>query len=210
MPQESRPSTSGDDPPPPGAAQGLVARAGFVVYEGGRSVFDESVLVYIAHHQRSWPNAEVVDHVGRPLGAVRRRQNHGLLRTTPLFRITDPAGGKLFDVVAKNRLLSRRYVVTGVAAVDVLVPGTNHHRGRGTRRLDRWQAHRRPRPAVHRARQRQQGRGGHTALPQGQQVGPRLRLRDVDRSRSAGEFRRASVAAPVALEQARHAEQSAS
>ena len=210
MPPESRPSTPGDDPPPPGAAQGLVARAGFVVYEGGRSVFDESVLVYIAHHQRSWPNAEVVDHVGRPLGAVRRRQTHGLLRTTPLFRVTDPAGGKLFDIVAKNRLLSRRYVVTGVAAVTFRFPEQTITAGEEpVGSIDG--------KLIGASDQR------FTVLDNGNKAVAVIQrysrgnrwVRDYDYVTSIdpvlrGELRRAIIAAPVALEQARHAEQSAS
>jgi hypothetical protein len=69
------PASGGPQPPPPGLAQRLVAKAGAVVYEGGNSMFDESVLVYIPSVPRksfqppkNLLELNIVDHVGRRLG----------------------------------------------------------------------------------------------------------------------------------------------
>lgn len=71
------PHPIGNPPPPPGKAERLVAQSGFVVYEGGSSLFDESVLVYVARTRDLWPEFDIYDHVGRPLGYSRNVPDSG-------------------------------------------------------------------------------------------------------------------------------------
>lgn len=107
------PSSSGA-PPPPGKAQQLVARSGFVLYEGGNSVFDESVLVYMAKTKKQWPDADITDHVGRPLGAVRIQVRRSLQPVGPTA-IFDPGGARILHVTRRTSFFNHSYDVTGVS-----------------------------------------------------------------------------------------------
>lgn len=93
-----------------------------MVYESGRSVFDESVLVYLVRSRRYWADFDVVDHVGRPLAGTRldgRSKLFSRLRTTVLL---DPAGGAVFEVVPAQTHLGSPFRVRGVtdARLDVM------------------------------------------------------------------------------------------
>ncbi len=105
----------GPGPPPPNLAQQLVARSGFVLYEGGRSVFDESVLVYQAKHKSSWPNCDITDHVGRTLGLIRRQGRGGFAKQGPAA-VFDPGGAELLRVAQGTKRFNFVFDVTGVAS----------------------------------------------------------------------------------------------
>ncbi|MGI9598624.1 MAG: hypothetical protein ACR2QK_20835, partial [Acidimicrobiales bacterium] len=70
-----------------------MAKSGFVVYEGGRSIFDESVLVYLSRPKNQWPDFDIVDHLGRALGASRRQ----VPRTSPLGGFVTRSRSAVFD-----------------------------------------------------------------------------------------------------------------
>ena len=82
----------------------MVARSGFVVYEGGNSIFDESVLVFLARPRGALPGFDIFDHVGRPLGQASSSQRNPLFELdaetvyydtdmNELLRVTATIGG---------------------------------------------------------------------------------------------------------------------
>jgi hypothetical protein len=109
------PSSGGAPPPPPGKAQQLVARSGFVLYEGGNSVFDESVLVYMAKpSKKMWPDADITDHVGKPLGAVRMQTRRSFQSAGPTT-VFDHGGTRILHILRKTSFFNYSYEVTGVS-----------------------------------------------------------------------------------------------
>ncbi len=107
--------TTGGPIPPPGRAQHLVASSGFVVYEAGRSIFDESVLVYLARSRWDLGDFDVVDHVGRPLGASRSEEARQFLTPSRATVLIDPGGSELLRVVAERGWMKFVFAVGGVA-----------------------------------------------------------------------------------------------
>lgn len=91
-----------------------MARSGFVLYEGGRSVFDESVLVYLAKHKTRWPDCDITDHVGRQLGAVRLQHRARWAGRGPAS-VFDAGGSRLLHVMPRPSLFSFLFDVSGVA-----------------------------------------------------------------------------------------------
>ncbi len=114
MPPPPEPAHRGPNPPPPNKAQQLVARSGFVLYEGGRSVFDESVLVYLAKHKTRWPDCDITDHVGRRLGAVRQKHRRRWVSNSQTS-VFDAGGSQLLHVTPRPGLFSFLFDVSGVA-----------------------------------------------------------------------------------------------
>ncbi|MGB5758878.1 MAG: hypothetical protein WBM50_18340 [Acidimicrobiales bacterium] len=116
MPIPPPPGPTTDGPiPPPGRAQRLVAGSGFVVYERGRSIFDESVLVYLARSGRDIGHFDVVDHVGRPLGASRPEERLQFFTPRRSTVLIDPGGSELLRVVAERGWMKYVFAVSGVA-----------------------------------------------------------------------------------------------
>lgn len=121
LPPPPRPATVGQEPPPPGRAQRLVARAGFVVYEAGRSIFDEPVLVYLARTSTHWPDFDVVDHVGRVLGHARLQVRRSARLTAGPITLFDPGGHRLLSVRPESKLFRFAYRISGVASADYVM-----------------------------------------------------------------------------------------
>ena len=92
----------------------MVARSGFVLYEGGRSVFDESVLVYLAGPKSVWPDATITDHVGRMLGAVRMQVRRSFQAPGPTG-IFDTGGARVLHISRRTSFFSYSFDVSGVA-----------------------------------------------------------------------------------------------
>lgn len=111
-------------PPPPNFAQGLVARSGAVVYEGGRSVFDESVMVYRARQKKQWPGFDVVDHVGRPLAVILAQGQSTMFTVMRRVIVMDLGGSPLLTVQPANKLFSNLFDVSGVASATFTKKGS--------------------------------------------------------------------------------------
>ncbi|MGH1492742.1 MAG: hypothetical protein ACRBK7_25670 [Acidimicrobiales bacterium] len=110
-------------PPPPGLAERLVAQSGFVVYEGGNSLFNETVLVYLAKPRKERPDFDIFDHVGRPVGISRlqnRRFNVGSHGTTVMY---DAGMNETLRVKPTFTPLSMTFAVSGVASGRVIGGG---------------------------------------------------------------------------------------
>jgi len=86
------------EPPPPGPAQRLVAKAGFTLYEAGNSIFDEPILVYLATSARRRDDFTVTDHIDRPLGATRALGNPGPFAKVVPTEIVDPRGSSVLSI----------------------------------------------------------------------------------------------------------------
>lgn len=119
----SGPPDGRPQPPHPVRAQELVARAGVVVYESGRSLFDESVLVHLVRSRRYWSDFDVVDHVGRGLGGTRLDVSRGwfsrLVGTTVLLDHADVA---VLEVEPGRKFYGSPFRVRGVvdARLEIL------------------------------------------------------------------------------------------
>jgi hypothetical protein len=118
------PAASDQGPPAPGFAQQLVARSGFVVYEGGRTVFDESVLVYRARTRKHWPDFDISDHVGRALAVVRVQGPRSLLGQRRPSEILDLGGSRLLRVRPINKMFSQTFEISGVANAHFVAKGS--------------------------------------------------------------------------------------
>ena len=106
----------GSEPPPPNRSQQLVSRSGFVVYEGGRTIFDESVLVFLSKPGHNRVEFDVTDHVGRRLGATRLVRPANVLALNPgPVNIFDPGGSQLLRVTNRSAIFSATYGVSGTA-----------------------------------------------------------------------------------------------
>ena len=90
-------------PPPPGRVAGLVAKSGFVQYEPGRSIFDQSVVVYLSGETSgTWPNTQITDHVGRHLGQIRRTSGPLLSGHYGDFSLYDANGSEVLRIDART------------------------------------------------------------------------------------------------------------
>lgn len=118
------PSDWGGQPPPPGLAQKLVAKAGAVVYESGNSMFDESVLVYVAQLSGLNRSAdfEIVDHLGRGLGWTRRVPGKGRWTANRSVGVYDGGGTKVLHANGR-RSFGFSVELSGVAAATVKLEG---------------------------------------------------------------------------------------
>ena len=103
------------EPPPPGPAQRLVAKAGFGLYEGGNSIFDEPILVYLATPAKRWAEFAITDHVDRRLGATRKLGTPGPFAINVPTEIVDTLGSSLVSIHATSKLFRYTYEVSGVA-----------------------------------------------------------------------------------------------
>jgi hypothetical protein len=102
-------------PPPPGPAQRLAARAGVVVYEGGNSLFDEPVLVYLPRAGTRWSGLTIHDHVDRVLGYTEKIGNPGAFTVNVAMRVADARGTGVLEVRAQPKIFRFIYEVSGVA-----------------------------------------------------------------------------------------------
>ncbi len=102
-------------PPPPGRAEKLVAQSGFVVYEGGNSVFDESLLVYIARPHKQWPDFDVCDHVGRPLAYSRSERRSSMFKRRNPVVYYDQRMNQILHIRSTMGGFSMAFEVSGVA-----------------------------------------------------------------------------------------------
>ncbi len=112
-PPTPSPAPGGPMPPPPNLAQQLVSQAGFAVYEGGHSMFDEPVLVFLARPKRSWPDFDVTDHVGRGLGFAQVSVRRGMVLTRR-SDVMDTSGTSVLGIKPKVGF-SLSFTVSGVA-----------------------------------------------------------------------------------------------
>jgi hypothetical protein len=96
----------------------LVAKSGFTVYEPGASVFDESVLVFLATMHDDWPDYQVLDHVGRPLAYSkflgRDEKPWSRHRSPTVF--SDPLNNEIFQLLAKSGFGDLSFEVSGVSS----------------------------------------------------------------------------------------------
>lgn len=102
-------------PPPPGPAQRLAARAGVVLYEGGNSLFDEPVLVYLPRPGNRWSGLTIYDHVDRLLGFTKKLGSPGPFTVNVAAGITDARGTSVLEVRPRPKLFRFNYDVSGVA-----------------------------------------------------------------------------------------------
>ncbi|MEM7272894.1 MAG: hypothetical protein AAF547_07435 [Actinomycetota bacterium] len=110
-------------PPAPNRAQALVAKAGYTVYEAGRTLFDQPVLVYLPRKARRWPDYDIVDHVGRPLGAELKVGTPSPFEVTAPSRIVDSFGSPVLEIRPSRHLLRTEFAITGVATGSFVVKG---------------------------------------------------------------------------------------
>lgn len=104
------------EPPDPSRAQDLVARSGFTVYEPGRTVFDQPVLVYLPRRGKRWSDFDIVDHVGRPLAREVKTKDPRLLSVGVPSRIVDTYNNPILEIRPKSgRFLSTDFEVLGAA-----------------------------------------------------------------------------------------------
>ena len=99
-------------PPPPNHAQALVARSGFTVYEEGRTMFDQPVLVYEA--SRDFPNMAIFDHLGRPMGRTVRLDRGFLGLGMGTVRILDTWSNAVLDLRQHTGFTDASYSIRGV------------------------------------------------------------------------------------------------
>jgi hypothetical protein len=108
-----------DRQPPPGRAQGLVARSGAVVYEEGRSLFDEPVLVYLGSSTGgSGVRFAVQDHVGQARGWCRAEPRRGLA-VNLATEVFDVGPAPVLRVRPRPFRPRRSYRIEGVATALV-------------------------------------------------------------------------------------------
>lgn len=111
-----RPAPSGDTQPPVGVVRRLVERSGFVVYEPGTTLFNESVLVYVARpKRREWPGFDVYDHLGRPMATIRREVASRLSTTRGPCNLFDRDGARLLRIEPRFHPFKPVIDVSGIA-----------------------------------------------------------------------------------------------
>ena len=92
----------------------LVERSGFEPFKSGWSIFERSILVYLAGEtDDSWPNTDITDHTGSALGFVRRTAAPAMRSIYSDFSVYDVRGKEVLKLTAEPRMGDLRYDIDG-------------------------------------------------------------------------------------------------
>jgi hypothetical protein len=105
---------------PPGKVEALVAKSGFTVYEPGRNLFDEPLMVYLARPRSQWPNFDIYNHTGRILGASRSKRRNSLTQIRAATNYYDRRMNQILRVQPHPGAFKLTFEVTGVANAEVV------------------------------------------------------------------------------------------
>ena len=86
-----------------------------MVYEGGSSLFDEPVLVYLPRAGTRWSGLTIHNHVDRVLGFTQKIGNPGAFTVNVAMRVADAGGNQVMEVCARPKIFRFIYEVSGVA-----------------------------------------------------------------------------------------------